>query len=372
MSLTDALSIVMTPGVPDCYMVNVVSTFRVGVALNGSKVALTMRDTMPVKFNKDRFAAYTIKFNAIGMREVTCHMFGTGSCVETGPPNDERAREAGHMIVRHLNVTQGIYCSMNDFCIRNIVSSMSLGFMVDLETMKEILGTRVHKDQKFPAAILVSAINPKMKILVYESGGVVITGCKKRDDVRRNQISIYFIALNFIKKGKASGKKGKALRTARSHAALPEPERKMDLRYLEYFEDLRQQETQVKKFVGKLELLQDELAVEGGGVQPGFQDIARHFNRFTERSCMAQAQAGAVADSTGLRFSSIQNPQINLFAESNMPQFSVVWDDGKKEETEPEEDNQLVRYTGKRKMDEKRKKVPTGYREKNIKQIKNE
>lgn len=189
------MNVISVPGLPDCNTVNVVCTFNMGVALNSTKLVLFHRKRFTVKFNDRRFAAFTVKFRADGLGEITAHVFGTGAVVLTGAFCPEDARLAAWNFVHFFNEVLDVPATVCSFTIRNIVSCFHLGFPVELGELKMDLGSRVFYDPvRFPAAILQSATDPNVTGLIYWTGNGVITGCKQHAQIRRNYISVHQIA----------------------------------------------------------------------------------------------------------------------------------------------------------------------------------
>ena len=190
------MNVVETVGVPNpCKIVNVVSTYHLGLRLNLRKLALCRRDA-PVKFNPLRFAAATVNLEDESFEKTTALCFGSGNMVHTGAITEEKARLQAHTLVRFMNVYLGIPAKVHNFTITNMVCDFKLGFEVDLDGIKEQLGPRAkYNSLKFPACRIKSAQDDKQVALVYFSGGTVLTGLKDRDGIRGLHKSTYDICV---------------------------------------------------------------------------------------------------------------------------------------------------------------------------------
>jgi TATA-box binding protein (TBP) (component of TFIID and TFIIIB) len=192
------MSKVQVQGIPDADLVNVVCTFSLMIGLNSTKLVMYSRMSFPVKFNEARFAAFTVKFIAEGLTEITAHVFGTGAVVLTGACHADLARLAAWNLVWFLNKHMGIPAAVGNFTIRNIVSSFHLGFRVDLAKLKLAMGTRVRfNPDSFPAAIFNSALHANATALLYYSGNGVLTGLKNVEQVRVEYVNVYHVACMF-------------------------------------------------------------------------------------------------------------------------------------------------------------------------------
>lgn len=170
------MNVIQVPGIPDCTTVNVVGTCNLGVGLNLLMLAQERRWELPVKFNPDKFAAITFNFESSGITQMTALIFSTGNVVLTGAVSEEQSRDAAWDLALYFNWL-GIPARVCHFKIRNMVSSLRLGFEVDLYALQEGLGDRVcYEPWKFPAAVVRSTFDEKEVTLVYISGGVVLTG----------------------------------------------------------------------------------------------------------------------------------------------------------------------------------------------------
>jgi len=66
--------------------------------------------------------------------------------------------------------------------IQNIVASVALGGLIDLEKAAFTLGKSMYEPEQFPG-LIYRMEEPKVVILLFASGKLVCTGAKKEQDV---------------------------------------------------------------------------------------------------------------------------------------------------------------------------------------------
>ena len=65
--------------------------------------------------------------------------------------------------------------------VENVVASASLNHPVDLDTITRLFPTAEYRSEQFPGLIHRMA-TPKVVILLFASGKLVVTGAKKEED----------------------------------------------------------------------------------------------------------------------------------------------------------------------------------------------
>ena len=109
-------------------------------------------------------------------------IFGTGKMVCTGARSGTESRSAIMKVVRELKKCGIVILNKPSFKVVNIVASASLGGQVDLEKMVVALRRTMYEPEQFPG-LVCRMDEPKVVILVFASGALVITGAKKEQDV---------------------------------------------------------------------------------------------------------------------------------------------------------------------------------------------
>ncbi len=109
-------------------------------------------------------------------------IFTTGKMVCTGAKSEKIAEIAIKKVVRELN-EKGIISKVKpEITIQNMVASANLGEGVDLETAADIMDNIMYEPEQFPGAVYRMS-DPKVVILIFSNGKIVITGAKKEKHV---------------------------------------------------------------------------------------------------------------------------------------------------------------------------------------------
>ena len=109
-------------------------------------------------------------------------IFGSGKMVCTGAKSGKESRSAIMKVVKELKKCGIIILSKPSFEVVNIVASASLGGKVDLEKTVITLRKTMYEPEQFPG-LIYRMDEPKVVILVFASGSLVVTGAKKEQDV---------------------------------------------------------------------------------------------------------------------------------------------------------------------------------------------
>jgi len=109
-------------------------------------------------------------------------IFSSGKMVCTGARSGKESRTAIMKTVNELKKVGIIILSKPDFKVVNIVASASLGGNVDLEKTVVALRHTMYEPEQFPG-LIYRMDEPKVVILIFASGNLVITGAKKKQDV---------------------------------------------------------------------------------------------------------------------------------------------------------------------------------------------
>jgi transcription initiation factor TFIID TATA-box-binding protein len=109
-------------------------------------------------------------------------IFSTGKMVCTGARSGKQSRTAILKVVKELKKVGIIILSKPDFKVVNIVASASLGGKVDLEKTVVTLRKTMYEPEQFPG-LIYRMDEPKVVILIFASGNLVVTGAKVEQDV---------------------------------------------------------------------------------------------------------------------------------------------------------------------------------------------
>jgi transcription initiation factor TFIID TATA-box-binding protein len=109
-------------------------------------------------------------------------IFSSGKMVCTGAKSEKQARSAVKNVVRELKANGIIILGKPKIVIQNMVASANLHGKIDLETMSDILENVMYEPEQFPG-LIYRMTEPKVVLLVFASGKLVITGAKREEQV---------------------------------------------------------------------------------------------------------------------------------------------------------------------------------------------
>ena len=111
-------------------------------------------------------------------------IFSSGKMVCTGAKSEGQAQKAVLKVVDDLK-REGIITTGNpEIQVQNIVASVSLGGIIDLEKSVYGLDKTMYEPEQFPG-LIYRMDDPKVVILLFTSGKCVCTGAKKEIEVTR-------------------------------------------------------------------------------------------------------------------------------------------------------------------------------------------
>jgi transcription initiation factor TFIID TATA-box-binding protein len=174
---------------------NVVATVNLALKpLDLKEIALRARNA---EYNPKRFAAVIIR---IRDPKTTALVFASGKVVVTGAKIESDAKAAAKKyagIIRRI----GMQCRFTEFKVQNIVASCDVRFPIRLEGLAY---THNHfcsyEPELFPGLVYRMA-EPKVVLLIFVSGKVVLTGAKSREDIQTAYDNIYPVLRQFRKLG---------------------------------------------------------------------------------------------------------------------------------------------------------------------------
>ena len=152
---------------------NIVSTVNLKCKLDLKSIAMRARNA---EYSPKRFAAVIMR---IREPRTTALIFSSGKMVCTGAKSEDQCRLASRKYARIIQKL-GFETQFCDFTIQNIVGSCDVGFPVRLESIAFVHGTfSTYEPELFPG-LVYRMVNPRIVILIFVSGKVVLTGAKKR------------------------------------------------------------------------------------------------------------------------------------------------------------------------------------------------
>jgi len=171
---------------------NIVATVNLDCRLDLKTIALHARNA---EYNPKRFAAVIMR---IRDPKTTALIFASGKMVVTGAKSEDDSKLASRKYARIIQKL-GFNAKFTDFKIQNIVGSCDIKFPIRLEG----LASRHHnfssyEPELFPG-LIYRMIKPKIVLLIFVSGKIVLTGAKVREEIYQAFEMIYPVLQDFKK-----------------------------------------------------------------------------------------------------------------------------------------------------------------------------
>ncbi|XP_017054334.1 TATA-box-binding protein [Drosophila ficusphila] len=169
-----------TPGSADPGIVpqlqNIVSTVNLCCKLDLKKIALHARNA---EYNPKRFAAVIMR---IREPRTTALIFSSGKMVCTGAKSEDDSRLAARKYARIIQKL-GFTAKFLDFKIQNMVGSCDVKFPIRLEGLVLThCNFSSYEPELFPG-LIYRMVRPRIVLLIFVSGKVVLTGAKVRQEI---------------------------------------------------------------------------------------------------------------------------------------------------------------------------------------------
>jgi len=140
-----------------------------------------------VEYNPEQFPGLVYRLEE---PKVTALIFKSGKMVVTGAKSTRQLIEAVKKIVRNLKKHGIMIMGRPKVQIQNIVASANLHICVDLERAALTLENSMYEPEQFPGLIYKMS-EPRVVLLIFSSGKMVITGAKREEEVFRAVKNIY-------------------------------------------------------------------------------------------------------------------------------------------------------------------------------------
>ena len=155
---------------------NIVSTANLKCILDLREIALKAKNA---EYNPNRFAAVIMR---IKEPKTTALIFSSGKMVCTGARTEEESRQASRIYAKII-LKLGFPVKFTEFTVQNIVASCDVKFPIRLEGLaSNYLNFSSYEPEMFPGLIFHMA-EPKIVLLIFVSGKIVLTGAKTREDI---------------------------------------------------------------------------------------------------------------------------------------------------------------------------------------------
>lgn len=171
---------------------NIVSTVNLGCKLDLKKIALHARNA---EYNPKRFAAVIMR---IREPRTTALIFSSGKMVCTGAKSEDQSRLAARKYARIVQKL-GFQAKFLDFKIQNMVGSCDVKFPIRLEGLVLTHSQFSSYEPELFPGLIYRMVKPRIVLLIFVSGKVVLTGAKVRQEIYDAFDNIYPILKGFRK-----------------------------------------------------------------------------------------------------------------------------------------------------------------------------
>ena len=132
-----------------------------------------------VKYRPKRFPGLVFR---IKRPKTATLIFSSGKMVCTGAKSEKMAISAVRKVVRELRNEGFIIRGSPKIEIVNMVGTADVGGDVDIEAVSDILDNTMYEPEQFPG-LIYRMKEPKVVILMFRSGKLVLTGGKSEEQV---------------------------------------------------------------------------------------------------------------------------------------------------------------------------------------------
>jgi len=155
-----------------------------------------------IEYNPDQFPGLILRLDS---PKVTALIFRSGKMVVTGAKRTADLIKAVKKILRMFVKSGVTITGKPKIQIQNIVASANLGMEVLLEKAAYLLENTMYEPEQFPGLIL-RLTEPRVVLLIFSSGKMVITGAKSEEEVEKAVNHTYntLVELNCLKKSEKS------------------------------------------------------------------------------------------------------------------------------------------------------------------------
>lgn len=172
---------------------NIVATVNLGCALELRQIATHARNA---EFKPTRFSAVIMR---IREPRTTALIFRTGKMVVTGAKSKRDSYYASRKYARIIQKLGFAGVKPNEFKVQNMVGSCDVKFPIRLEGLHyNQQPFSQYEPEMFPG-LIYKMVQPKVVLLIFVSGKVVITGAKEQDQIYEAFEAIYPVLREYQK-----------------------------------------------------------------------------------------------------------------------------------------------------------------------------
>lgn len=171
---------------------NIVATINLGCRLDLKKIAQHARNA---EYNPKRFAAVIMR---IREPRTTALIFSSGKMVCTGAKSEDASKLAARKYARIIQKLD-FQTKFTDFKIQNMVGSCDVKFNIRLEGLVLQHSQFCSYEPELFPGLIYRMVRPRVVLLIFVSGKVVLTGAKVREEIYEAFESIFPILKSFKK-----------------------------------------------------------------------------------------------------------------------------------------------------------------------------
>lgn len=131
--------------------------------------------------------------------KTTALIFSSGKMVCTGAKSEELSKDAAKKYAKAVKKV-GFEVNMQDFKIQNIVGSCDVRFPISLEGLNNAHAVYSQYEPELFPGLIYRMVSPKVVLLIFASGKIVLTGAKNKSDISVAYENIYPVLKKFKKK----------------------------------------------------------------------------------------------------------------------------------------------------------------------------
>ncbi|XP_004296212.1 PREDICTED: TATA-box-binding protein 2-like [Fragaria vesca subsp. vesca] len=180
---------------------NVISTVNLGCKLDLHQITVKAQNA---EYNPKRLHSVIMRTRE---PKATVLIFASGKMVCTGAKSEGESKLAARKCVRTI-LKMGFDAKFKDFKIQNMVANSDVRFPIKLEGLAYANPQcTTYEPELFPG-LRYRLKEPKITLLVFASGNLVVTGAKRREDIHK-AFEVIYPALGEFKKVCYSSVKGR-------------------------------------------------------------------------------------------------------------------------------------------------------------------
>uniref|UniRef100_A0A1B6IS01 TATA-box-binding protein n=2 Tax=Homalodisca TaxID=139475 RepID=A0A1B6IS01_9HEMI len=171
---------------------NLVCTVNLDCPLDLKMINFRTRNS---EYNPSRFCGVVMRLRD---PRATALIFSSGKIVVTGTKHEASAHLATRKFARIIQKL-GFKVKFLDFKIHNMVSTCDLRFPIRLENLNQMHGQFSSYEPELFPALIYRMVKPRVVLLIFVNGKLVITGAKTREETQEALDNIHPILRSFKK-----------------------------------------------------------------------------------------------------------------------------------------------------------------------------